>query len=697
LLSSFHRPGWLNVANPDRKVVFRHLALVFVAYFVAGRLGLAIPFTSGNVSPVWPPAGIAIAVLLVWGTRMWPAIWLAAFLVNFFTPISHAAALGIAVGNTSSALVANWLLKGTRRFHPSLSRLQSVLAFVLLGTLSTIVAGSIGVSVLNITGVRAWSGFGPAWLIWCLGDAMGVIVVGPLVLCLSQLVWVKKQKLLEFVALVILTPLVSFLVFGQRLGFGLADNVLAFLVFPFVIWAATRFGVAGSAIVSAQIAGVAIWATSVGLGPFVQPDAIRGATLLQVFLAVMSLSGLALAAVVTERKEAEGALHIMQELVRRREQAEQALRSSEQRLSGIVNSAMDAIITIDQSQRIALFNSAAERIFRCTASDAVGSNLDRFIPLRFRGVHSHHIKSFDAIGVTERSMSSPGILYGLRSDGEEFPIEATISQTESEGQKLYTVILRDVTLRRQSEEALMNAEKLSTAGRLAATIAHEINNPLAAITNLIYLVRSEECLTDSARRHLEMADVELRRVAHIAKQTLGFYRDDSSPTRFDPVEVLENILALLANRIKSRHVVVEKEYDLHSEVVGSVGEVRQLFSNIISNAIDAVPTDGHLRIRVSSSLDWRSPVSRGVRITIADNGHGIAQKDRQRIFEPFFTTKKEAGTGLGLWVCRQIVSKHGGSIRVHSRATLDHSGSVFSVFLPITASLELKRIVTHGS
>src|SRR5205085_4401667 len=130
-----------------------------------------------------------------------------------------------------------------------------------------------------------------------------------------------------------------------------------------------------------------------------------------------------------------------------------------------------------------------------------------------------------------------------RSDGEEFPIETTISQVEADGQKLYTVILRDVTLRRQAEEALVKSEKLASAGRLAATIAHEINNPLAAVTNLLYLARSEQN-SETARRHLEMADTELQRVAHITKQTLGFYRDESAPSQFDPAEILDNVLAL---------------------------------------------------------------------------------------------------------------------------------------------------------
>ncbi|MGA2001283.1 MAG: MASE1 domain-containing protein [Terriglobales bacterium] len=558
MFPSFPYPRPRHLASPVRAVLFTRLSIVLAAYFLAGRIGLAIPFTSGNVSPVWPPAGIALAAMLVWGYGMWPAILAGAFLVNFFSPVPHAASLGIAVGNTSSALVAAWLVRKTPGFRAALPRLQDVLALVLLGGLSTTIAATVGVTSLNLTGVKPWSGFTSAWLIWWLGDAMGVIVVAPLILSFSRLARLQFESRLEFTGLAAAASGVAFLVFGHRFGLGAADNVLGFLVFPFVIWAAIRFEIAGSAVVSALIAAVAIWETATGLGPFVQPNPIRGATLLQVFLAVISVSGLALAAVIAEREAAQGALHLVQEM----------------------------------------------------------------------------------------------------------------------------------TLRRQAEEALIKSEKLASAGRLAATIAHEINNPLAAVTNLLYLARAAEHLPEATRQHLDLADTELQRVAHITKQTLGFYRDQSAPVRFDPAELLDNVLALLQTRIEARNLAVDKRYRAHLQVLGSQGEIRQVFSNVISNGIDALQPGGRLQIKVASSPDWRSPESRGVRVTFADNGHGIAPENLARIFEPFFTTKKNAGTGLGLWVSRQIVDKHAGSIRVRSRTTPHRSGTVFSIFLPLAAASE---------
>ncbi len=697
MFPSFTYPRDRHVASTVRGVLVLRFFIVFAAYFLAGRIGLAVPFTSGNVSPVWPPAGIALAALVVWGYGMWPAVLLGAFLVNFFSPIPHIACFGIALGNTCAAFAATWLLRRVPGFALHLPRLRDVLALVLFGSLSTAVAATVGVTVLNLAGVKPWSGFASAWLVWLLGDAMGVIVIAPLVLTFPRVAHLRGQNRLEFVGLACAAFGVSFLVFDHRLGIGVADNVLAFLVFPFVIWAAIRFGIAGASIVSALVAAVAVWATAVGLGPFVQPDPIRGATLLQVFLGVISISGLALAAVVAEREAAEGALHLIQDLAARREQAEKALRSSELRLSGIVNSAMDAIITVDHEQRVVLFNAAAERIFGCPAADAIGSHLDRFIPARFRDAHRHHVQAFGDTGLTTRSMYSPGLLWGLRANGEEFPIETTISQVEAEGHKLYTVILRDVTLRRQAEEALVRSEKLASAGRLAATIAHEINNPLAAVTNLLYLARSEPRLSAAARLHLEMADTELQRVAHITKQTLGFYRDESAPSHFDPAALLDNVLALLDTRVKARKIFVDTRYRTHLQLLGSAGEIRQVFSNVISNGIEALQPGGRLRIKVANARDWRAPGRHGVRVTIADSGHGIAPENLARIFEPFFTTKKDAGTGLGLWVCRQIVDKHSGSIRVRSRRSPQSCGTVFSIFLPVAAAAEHQKRAVNFS
>jgi PAS domain S-box-containing protein len=239
-------------------------------------------------------------------------------------------------------------------------------------------------------------------------------------------------------------------------------------------------------------------------------------------------------------------------------------------------------------------------------------------------------------------------------------------------------IMADVTERKELEQALIRSEKLASVGRMAATIAHEINNPLAAVMNLLYLVGSDPDLPDSARNYLFTAQQEIERAAHITKQTLGFYREATRPRRVDVRELVEGVLELYAPRLVNRAVKVERRYDESLYVYVIEGELRQVVSNLISNAIDATPELGG-RLKVHAIHTTASAMGRALRITIGDNGSGIAPEVKTRIFEPFFTTKVSVGTGLGLWVTRDIVSRNGGRIRLKSRVG---KGSVFSIILP---------------
>ena len=297
-----------NIQGPVAYVL--RLSAVFGLYFAAGRIGLSAPFTSGNVSPFWPASGIALASVLLWGYHMWPAIAAAAFLVNLWSPIPTLAALGIAVGNTSAALVGGLLLHRLGRLNLNLDRLRDVIALLALGALvSPVVAASLGTTTLSLTHVKAWSGFGTALPVWWFGDAMGVLIATPLALTARQLrpLWLQLGSF-EVLSLFAGTTVTSLLVFSQTLGQSVRDDVLAFAVFPFVIWAAIRFRLLGASIVCLLIAMIAVWGTAQGNGPFVKHDPVHNAVLLQSFLAVLSVSGLSLAAVISERARAEYAL-----------------------------------------------------------------------------------------------------------------------------------------------------------------------------------------------------------------------------------------------------------------------------------------------------------------------------------------------------------------------------------------------------
>src|ERR1041385_4103097 len=243
-------------------------------------------------------------------------------------------------------------------------------------------------------------------------------------------------------------------------------------------------------------------------------------------------------------------------------------------------------------------------------------------------------------------------------------------------------VAMDITNNKLAEDALRKSEKLAAAGRLAATIAHEINNPLEAVTNLLYILRLNDKWDDNARNYVGQAEHELARIAHVARQTLGFYRDTTSPHLMNLPKIVNEVLSLYLPRIQAKHINLSREFDETVQITGLAGEIRQVVSNLVANAIDALPVEGALRIRVHHAKELTNSGRPGGRIVIADTGSGISPAHRIKLFEPFYTTKQDVGTGLGLWVSREIVQKHGGNITLRSSVTPGHSGTVFSIFLP---------------
>jgi PAS domain S-box-containing protein len=239
----------------------------------------------------------------------------------------------------------------------------------------------------------------------------------------------------------------------------------------------------------------------------------------------------------------------------------------------------------------------------------------------------------------------------------------------------------DITEHKRAEQALLRNEKLASVGRMAAAMAHEINNPLAAVTNVLFLAQDIEGLPEPARQYLETADAELKRIAHIAQQSLGFYRESNTPEIVSVNRVLDSAVELMKSKITARRARIVKEWDGEVKATAVAGELRQVFSNLLANSLDAIGEEGTIRLRVSAGTDFKTG-RRSVRVTVADNGKGISAGARQHIFEPFFTTKGSVGTGLGLWVTRQIVDKHRGTIRMRSCTGGAHRGTVFSVVLP---------------
>ncbi len=349
------------------------------------------------------------------------------------------------------------------------------------------------------------------------------------------------------------------------------------------------------------------------------------------------------------------------------------------RLAAIVESSDDAIVSKDLNGVVTSWNAAAERIFGYKAAEMVGRPITTIIPPE---LHHDELRILETLRRGERIDHFETVR--VTKSGERIDVSLTISPVRDKDGRIVGAakIARDITQRKKTEDALRMSDKLATTGRLAATVAHEINNPLESIVNLVYLAKSQKGLPENVGEYLRAAEEELERVSQLTRQALGFYREKTAATNVRVGSIISQLRTVFSPKTTNKRIDLQIEVDEDPEIVAVPGELRQLFANLLSNSIDAVPIDGTIRVRVSQAREFNHAGRPGARITIADSGPGIDPLHRSRIFEPFFTTKKEVGTGLGLWVSRGIVERHGGNIRLRSRTTPGRSGTVFSVFLP---------------
>ena len=352
---------------------------------------------------------------------------------------------------------------------------------------------------------------------------------------------------------------------------------------------------------------------------------------------------------------------------------ERALAESEAKFRAVAETSSTAIY-IHDGKSFVYVNPAAEKITGYTRDELYRLDIWQLVHPEFVDLVKQRAQArFQGLASPDRYE------YKIRNRrGEDVWLDFGATVIDYAGKRCILANAFDVTARKLAEEALIRSEKLASAGRLAATIAHEINNPLEAVTNLLYLAKSDPA---NAARYIEAAEGELHRVAHITRQTLGFYRDGSSPQSVQLDKLVRDVLDLYAKRIELKSIGVRARLDEKIEIKASSGEIRQVVSNLVSNAIDALPSEGRLSVSVHSARHPRHAIE-GVRITVADNGTGIAPDVRGKIFEAFFTTKRDVGTGLGLWVTRSLVEKHGGNLRVRTSTDLKHHGTAFSVFFP---------------
>lgn len=346
------------------------------------------------------------------------------------------------------------------------------------------------------------------------------------------------------------------------------------------------------------------------------------------------------------------------------------------RLAAIVDCADDAIISKDLNGIIKTWNQGACRMFGYTSEEMVGQPLLRLIPEELHYEEDEILRKLRAGERIDHYETTR-----CRKNGEFVEVSVTISPIRNDEGRVIgaSKIARDISDRKRMEKLLIQSEKLAATGRMAAAIAHEVNNPLESLMNLIYLARQNCSASPKAQDYLLTAEDELERVSHIARQTLGYYRDIGSPTDLYLHDLIENVLTVYRSKLLASGISVESSFNDLRKISVSRGEMIQVFSNLIANGIDAMKEGGKLCI---SLRKINVAQGEGIQTIIRDDGVGISHENLQRIFEPFFTTKGNLGTGIGLWVTKQLVETRGGQIAVSSSTEPGKSGTSVTIYIP---------------
>jgi PAS domain S-box-containing protein len=388
------------------------------------------------------------------------------------------------------------------------------------------------------------------------------------------------------------------------------------------------------------------------------------------------------------------AYYILREMSLREKHAYE-IREREEWFRTTLTSIGDAVIVTDRLGKISFLNPVAEALTGVDVDNAKGRNIAQVFPLfdELTGAAAENpvtkiVSEGNVVGLANHSVLK-------HADGYLIPIEDSAAPIRDDMGKLIgvVVVFRDVTSERKTQDMLRKSEKLAAAARLSATVAHEINNPLEAVGNLIYLAKGNPDASPEIVKSLSIAEQELERVAHITRQTLGFYRESNEARQVELPPLIESVLRLYSNKLSSKNIHIERDFGQCPPMLGVPGELKQVISNLVSNAVDAVSPNGKICLRLQGVENHNGG---RIQLVIEDDGPGIAPEHRARIFEPFFTTKKDIGTGLGLWVTREIIERHGGTITVN---TPDGNGSApgasFVIDLPCHPDREPEPPLVH--
>jgi PAS domain S-box-containing protein len=651
-------------------------ALLAAVYYAAARLGLRYASIGQTVSLIWPPTGIALAALTLLGYRYWPGVSVGAFLANAATPIPLIAAGGIAAGNTLEALVAAHLLRRIAGDRPRLDDLRHVRALLIASLIGTLCSAVVGSTSLRLAGVLP-VGILSTTAIWWIGDLLGALIMGPAIL-----VWGSRPRedgtarLLEIVALCVGALAVAELVLGRFVHPGVLRQIdYHYLLFPFVIWAALRFGSRGAALMTLGVATVAVVHTVRGGGPFVGETSTNTLFAVASYLAIVAVTGLVLAAAVQwERDEATSALAHSQEQLRR------ALDAA--RMGTWVWSVNDNTLVWDQTLR---------QLFGLSPEQKV-SSYEEFLAL----IHPED-RTFVAESVRRVLQEGGDLDYEFRVILPGGRVRWIADQGEvrrdEQGKPIYMGgVCTDVTERRMTEERLRQAHRMESVGRLAGGVAHETNNQMSVVLGAAEFILQRRDIPEAVRADVEFVQKAAERTAAITSQLLAFSRRQIlRPEVLDLNQFLIGWEPVLRRLMGEDYTVQLRLPKDQSFVRADPGQLEQVLLNLALNARDAMPRGGVLIVetfhtRLTSDYAGRKPdtlVRPGAYavLAVSDTGHGMDRETLSHVFEPFFTTKELGkGTGLGLSTVYGIVKQSEGYVWAYSEPG---HGTTFKIYLPL--------------
>jgi PAS domain S-box-containing protein len=676
-----HRPPMNRTVSLDvhqaesaRSTLVRYsmqVLVLAVVYLSAAKLGLAVPVAHGNATPIWAPTGISLAALLLYGYRLWPGVALGALVANATTDISLAAAAGIGTGNTLEALAGAYVLHRVA-FRYSLDRVRDVLALTVLAALfSTAISATVGVTSLRVAGEIASAAYPSSWAIWWFGDAMGNLLVAPLLL-----VWIGHpptridlRRILEGSILLILLVTVSFVVFfWTRWSFAYA------ILFPLLIWGALRFRQRGVTTGTLVVATIAVWATLTGSVPFAEANLTQNVAILQAQISVIAVALLIVAATMSER-----------------ERAENALRDSEERFRRVFENGPLGMALVDRDFRFIRANKAFSRMLGYTERELEA--------LAFVDITHPDDVDLD-VDLARRVLEGTIPSYQIEKryitkNGRSLPVSLTATVVRDQhGKPLYGLgIIEDVTERRRAEDALrtglerekLAAERLRQLDQLknefVAMIAHDLRSPLGVIGNLAYLLREKWDVVEEGERR-EFLDRISHRTTELSKlvvNVLDLAAIESGELRYDiqPFD-LGALAAKIVEELEMAHP--ERAFRVHLPeslplASGDRNRNWQILSNLLGNAIKFSSENYPIDVSVSSGETF-------IQVDVRDEGIGIASEDEPKLFQRFSRLNQDGGggTGLGLYMCKSMVEAQGGRIWVESHPG---KGSTFRYTLPI--------------